>query len=897
MGPMSAREISCLGALLLTFGCTATPRGTTTGNDAATEIGAPASPDAEAGTTTPDATAPGDANPASDADATGPVSCPTSLTVPATVEDPTAAPAADPARAAEQHRFFRITVKDAAGGAPIRGAVLTTVNKIALTSDDKGVVAFYEPGMMGTDVYFEVKHPGYEFPADAFGGHGKALRATEGGAADLMLTKTTGTAAPSAGDLQSRLAQGMVPGRQQCTAIRVFDRANGRGVPTVDLAAFGEHAWSDSQGMIAYCNPDHVGQSVTFDFASHGYALAAGGTKVTIATTAGGSATVALDRALPGERLYRITGAGIYRDSVVLGLRTPLANPTLVSQVAGSDTGSTAIYKGKLFWLWQDTDRVSYWLGNFKGTAATTALPGAGLSPDVGVDLKYFQGTDGFAAPMCPGCEGGPSWMAGIVSVPDDAGAEVLFAGYAIVDGSGAAKETGLARFDDAAGNFQRVLTDFATRNNFTRPDGHAAKFGRGAGAYVHYFDRLRIPATARAFMNPAAYEEFTPYAAGALVRGSDGALDYKWHAGSRHVDSAALKSAGLGADQDLDGHVVAVDTGNALSLVSNSFAWNAHRGRFVRIAQQLGGSTSLLGELWHAEADTPMGPWVHAAKIITHDGYTFYNAFHHPEFDRGRYLYVEGTYTSTYTNATPTPRYNYNQVMYRVDLDDARLMMPVPVYDIGGAMPGDFVTKRGLRRAAPPVAAAFLAPDRPMRGTVPVAWSTGRCDAGRRLVAGGTPATTPLFHALPADTSPAPAGTVPLYEFSAADGRRAYGLADAAVPAGFTRATKPLALVWRSPIRVKLPVADYLGDLVVDAGDDQCVAAAAEVTLDASRTSVSGGAVKTVRWHVPGLGPCEVVDGQTARVRLGPGVHEITVEVLDSNGNVGTDTVTVVVQ
>jgi hypothetical protein len=287
------------------------------------------------------------------------------------------------------------------------------------------------------------------------------------------------------------------------------------------------------------------------------------------------------------------------------------------------------------------------------------------------------------------------------------------------------------------------------------------------------------------------------------------------------------------------------------------------------------------------------MGPWVHAAKVVTHSDYTFYNAFHHPELERGRHLYLEGTYTNTYTGAAPTPRYNYNQVMYRVDLDDARLVMPVPVYDVSG----DFVTKRGLRKGAPAMAAAFLAPDRAGRGTIPVAWSSGRCDASRRLIAGGAPPTTPLFHALPSDTTPAPAGTVPLWEAIAADGRRAYVVGDAAAPAGFSRAARPLALVWRNPLRVKLPVADYLGDLVVDAGDDQCVAAGAEVTLDATRTVVAGGTLAKVRWRVPGLTPCESVDGATARVRLPPGVHEITVEAIDSNGNHGTDTLTVVIR
>jgi hypothetical protein len=837
-------------------------------------------------------------------DASPPMACAPLIAPPAN-DDPTGMPADDPALAGQQHKFFKLTVKAGDSGAPLPGATLTTTTKIALTTDTNGVVAFYEPGMMGLDVWFEVKHPGYEAPADAFGGHGKAFKVTEGGSGELTLARTTGAAGTAAGDLQSRLAQGNVPGRKQCMAIRVVDKANGRGVPVVDLAALGEHAWSDSQGIIAYCNPDHVGQSVTFDFASHGYKLAAGGAKVTLATTAGGAATVEVDRTMIGERLYRITGAGIYRDSVVLGLKTPLAKPTLLSQVAGSDTGSTAIYKGKVFWLWQDTDRLSYWLGNFRGTSATSALPGTagGLSPNLGVDLTYIQGSDGFAAPMCPSCEGGPAWMAGIISVPDAAGAETMFAGYAVVNGDGSAKETGLARFDDAAGNFDRVITDFAKRTDFTRPDGHALKVGHGADAYVHYPDRLRIPATAAAFLDPSKYEQFSPYGANgsaALVKATDGTLDWKWRAGAKPTTSAALKTAGVAADQDLDGHILAVETGQSVTLTSNSYSWNAHRGRFVRVAQQLYGS-SLLGEIWHAEADTPMGPWVYAQKVVTHDNYTFYNTFHHPEFERGRHMYFEGTYTNTYTNASPTPRFNYNQQMIRVDLDDARVVLPVSVYDLGKTLPGDFVTKAGLRRNAPAAAAAFLAPDRAMPKTVPVAWSTAACGPDRRLVAGGTPATTPLFWALPPETTPAPMGTVGLYEFAAADGRRAYAIADAPPPAGFTRAAKPLALVWKNPIRVALPVGSYLADLVVDGGDDQCVigagAAGADVTLDAARTSVAAGTLTKVRWSVPGAGGCMAADGTTAKIHLSPGLHEITVEAVDSNGNHGTDTVTILVK
>ena len=65
------------------------------------------------------------------------------------------------------------------------------------------------------------------------------------------------------------------------------------------------------------------------------------------------------------------------------------------------------------------------------------------------------------------------------------------------------------------------------------------------------------------------------------------------------------------------------------------------------------------------------------ATKIVTHDKYSFYNPKQHPVFDRdgGRVIYFEGTYTATFSgNPNRTPRYDYNQIMYRLDLSDARL-------------------------------------------------------------------------------------------------------------------------------------------------------------------------------------------------------------------------------
>jgi len=94
-------------------------------------------------------------------------------------------------------------------------------------------------------------------------------------------------------------------------------------------------------------------------------------------------------------------------------------------------------------------------------------------------------------------------------------------------------------------------------------------------------------------------------------------------------------------------------------------------------IGLEQGGSSSFLGEVWYAEADSPIGPWRRAVKIVTHERYSFYNPVHHDFLDQqgGRIIYFEGTYSHTFSgNPTPTPRYEYNQIMYRLDLSDRRL-------------------------------------------------------------------------------------------------------------------------------------------------------------------------------------------------------------------------------
>jgi hypothetical protein len=155
-----------------------------------------------------------------------------------------------------------------------------------------------------------------------------------------------------------------------------------------------------------------------------------------------------------------------------------------------------------------------------------------------------------------------------------------------------------------------------------------------------------------------------------------------------------------------------------------------------------------------------------------------------------GRLIYFEGTYASTFSgNPEQTPRYDYNQIMYRFDLDDPRLTLPAPVYLTAGTR-----------------SVSFFALDRPQKGTLPL--YAVRDDQGNLSLRVGKPAdpgegrnASPLCYAIRSDTPNPPAATVPLYEFVHTDGlRRAYSTDAAWSEPGFRRGREPLCRVWENP-------------------------------------------------------------------------------------------------
>jgi hypothetical protein len=230
------------------------------------------------------------------------------------------------------------------------------------------------------------------------------------------------------------------------------------------------------------------------------------------------------------------------------------------------------------------------------------------------------------------------------------------------------------------------------------------------------------------------------------------------------------------------------IETDTPIQSHGGSVFWNAFRKRWVMISGQAFGGPSYLGELWFAEADTPVGPWVYARKIITHTKYTFYNPTQHPFFDQdgGRQIYFEGTYTNTYSGTEDkdkTPLYDYNQVMYCLTLDDARLSLPAPVYKLkdGTLAMREEVAARNAWVQIESIPFFALPPSR----------------AAQNNVAIKSGATT-LFSALSPQAAngekPSP-GVIPLYE-SGVDGQKIYSTQDAA-------GAKIVGRVWRNPSSV----------------------------------------------------------------------------------------------
>lgn len=432
----------------------------------------------------------------------------------------------------------------------------------------------------------------------------------------------------------------------QPAEILVVDAENNWPVPLVELTTTHSMRFvTDNAGVIAIDAPELLDREVWYRIKGHGYGVPAdgfGNRGIRLTLKPGQRRVVKVQRQLPAKRVGRLTGAGLFGESQQLGRQLDWRE----SGVFGCDSVQTAVYRDRLFWVWGDTTLPRYPLGIFNASAATTPLrPADAWRPPLRwpAQYRYFRDAEGAPRGVADIAGEGPTWLSGLIALPDEAGNSRLCACYDKIRGRLTAYERGLCLWDDQDDAFRKDSVLWSRDGDGDpplAPTGHAVLWTDEAGEswalFGDPFPHLRCRATLASWRDPSAWDLLTP---------------------QRDVPVA-------GESRRVVPHRGAI-------------AYNDFRGRWVALFCEKLGEPSAFGELWYCEADQPTGPWGPAVKVVTHENYTFYNPAVHPELvpSGSPILLFEATYTAMFADhANPTPRYDYNQVLYRLDLDDAAL-------------------------------------------------------------------------------------------------------------------------------------------------------------------------------------------------------------------------------
>ena len=556
-----------------------------------------------------------------------------------------------------------------------------------------------------------------------------------------------------------------------CFRIRIVDAETGRGIPLVEVRTQNYiRYYSDSNGLIAFREPGLMDQDLYLFISSEGYDYPKdilGNSGFVINAAENDSIVIRLQRRNIAERLYRITGQGIYGHSDLLNEPVPLKNPLLNGKVLGQDSNLRTIYRNRIFWFWGDTFKPAYPWGNFSVSGAVSFLPAdGGLSPEKGIDLEYFVDSTGFSRPMIKLDDPGFVWLDWVLPVKDDDGKEQLVAKYARVKSDFTNHERGIAVFDDRDNQFKKYKQIDAWLNEY-HTTNHLVPVRIGNKTFTlmtSQFEYSRVEPDLDRLCDPDAYEYFSclkpgsKYDAGnpVLDRDDSGRLIWGWKRSTDPVGLSRQNELVASGKIDSDERWFCLDdiaTGAPLDLQRGSVYFNQQRKRWILIIQKN------VGEIWYAEADTPIGPWVFGKKVLEHDQF-FYNPVHHPFFDEenGRIIYFEGTYTNTFSgNPLIVPGYEYNQLLYRLDLDDPRLYLPAPVYRTKYPGKNDQLgfgvrlSREAKANSRPQIAFMAFEPGRHHGNLIPVYQQNTPSGPGLSVAASGAP----LFYALPADTLP----------------------------------------------------------------------------------------------------------------------------------------------
>jgi len=465
----------------------------------------------------------------------------------------------------------------------------------------------------------------------------------------------------------------------QWFGLRFIDIATGEGIPMIVVETLDRaiHV-SDNHGWIALpASTEERWHAVRAD----GYALPADGfgfRGLRLRAKAGGRRTVPLTRTQVARRISRLTGHEQEIDSRRLGLVSS-TNLDAFDGIVGMDSAQTVAHRGKRLWFWGDTTVSGYPLGNFRTSGAVASLPRGAITAANPPRLRVVRASDGRPAPMVPGREPGMVWISGLVECGTGSTARCL-AYYSRMRDLGTRLEHGHVEWDESRKCF-RIRSRIDDLDSWRHLEGHPIRFTDSgtwiAGGFT--FPNTRVRDSVEAILRPDRWEAFTCLDENGKVQRKNGKVVHRWTRAAKPLEPRAeldLIRNGVIKAEDAWYLPVGPD-GNVIVPHGGSVAWNPWRSRWIAVFTRLGGSPSKFGEVWYAESPHPIGPWRKAVRVAEHVDHSFYNPVLHPFLDRdgGRIIHFEGTYSEQFADhPKPVPRYEYNQILYALDLSDSRL-------------------------------------------------------------------------------------------------------------------------------------------------------------------------------------------------------------------------------
>jgi hypothetical protein len=353
-------------------------------------------------------------------------------------------------------------------------------------------------------------------------------------------------------------------------------------------------------------------------------------------------------------------------------------------------------------------------------------------------------------------------WFDWVMAYNDDNGHQKLAAKYARVNQMFENYERGIAVYEDNLEKFEKYKETPEWKKDY-HSTHHPLPVIINNQAYYYLtseFNFGRVKPALEYISNPLDYEYITCLKKGThfdkktpqLDRDQNGILIWGWKQNTNAIDITRQKSlidSGFIEPHEAWIQLRDIASGKKLDVSRGSLYWNEYRRKWVLITGKS------VGEVWYAEGDTPTGPWLFARQIASHEK-NFYNVVHHPFFDQeeGKIIYFEGTYTSTFLpNEDVTPRYEYNQIMYQMSLDDARLFLPAPVYQLNAdPQKTDYQLAENIKSTpdwelVDEVSFFAYPPGRNLSNMIPI--FKNKTKQGIKLQL--TPAGEALFYALPA--------------------------------------------------------------------------------------------------------------------------------------------------